>query len=209
MTNSSTCARSPSSARSKLIRFCSRIGLLILLILVLSAMAGSASASDTVFKALGTPGHVTLMRHAIAPGFGDPPEFVLEDCRTQRNLSATGRAQAQRIGELLRKNGIQEARVFSSQWCRCLETARLLELGEVEPLPILNSFFQASHLGDPQTRQLREWLSSQDLSQPLLLVTHQVNITALTGVYPSSGELVVLRREKDNQLALIGTLETD
>ncbi|MCW8892288.1 MAG: histidine phosphatase family protein, partial [Deltaproteobacteria bacterium] len=132
-----------------------------------------------------------------------------DDCSTQRNLSETGREQARRIGALFRNNGIDAARVYSSQWCRCLETARLLELGPVTEQPIINSFFRAFHREAEQTRQLGEWLAQQELSQPLVLVSHQVNITAFSGVYPSSGELVVLRRGVDGQFTAVGTLETD
>ncbi len=135
---------------------------------------------------------MALMRHALAPGTGDPADFSLEDCATQRNLSAEGRRQAVRIGEAFRRNGIERARVFSSQWCRCRETARLIDLGAVAPLPALNSFFQRWEQRDSRTQALRQWLSTQDLSTPTVLVTHQVNITALTGRGAASGEIVVV-----------------
>lgn len=142
--------------------------------------------------------YVLLMRHAMAPGTGDPDHFDVNDCSTQRNLSEKGRQQARRIGERLRDNGIRQARVFSSQWCRCLETARLLDLGEVTGLPVINSFFRHMERRSEQTRQLREWLSHNKSAQqngslpPAILVTHQVNITVLTGVFPRSGELLVI-----------------
>lgn len=88
------------------------------------------------------PGHFAIMRHALAPGTGDPRNFDLTDCSTQRNLSEAGREQAKAVGELLRKSGIEKAGVYSSQWCRCLDTATLLGLGPVTELPALNSFFQ-------------------------------------------------------------------
>lgn len=150
-----------------------------------------------------------MLRHALAPGTGDPAAFTLGDCSTQRNLSDEGRAQARRIGERFRTNGIESARVFSSQWCRTLETAELLGLGPVQPLPSLNSFFRNYQRSDLQTRTLRQWLAEQASGEPLVLVTHQVNITALTDVYPASGELVVLRRTENGELEVVGTLETD
>ena len=128
--------------------------------------------------------HFVLLRHATAPGTGDPAHFKLGKCSTQRNLSKDGISQAVKIGEHFRANGIDKARVFSSQWCRCLETAKLLGLGTVEELPVLNSFFQKYEREELQTQMLKEWLAEQDLSEPLVLVTHQVNITALTKVYP-------------------------
>jgi len=162
-----------------------------------------------LWSSLRSEGHVALLRHAIAPGTGDPPNFALGECSTQRNLSDGGRDQAARIGERLRANGIVTARVFSSQWCRCFETARLLGLGPVEELPILNSFFQRYERRDGQTQALEQWLADQELDRLLVLVTHRVNITALTGVYPSSGELVIVRRSEDSKISVVGTIETD
>ena len=162
-----------------------------------------------IWKELRSGGHVALLRHAIAPGVGDPPGFTIGNCSTQRNLSPAGRAQSKRIGELLRTNGIRKARVFSSQWCRCLDTARLLDLGPVQELPILNSFFQRDGQERSQTEALRKWLTEQNLDEPLVLVTHQVNITALTGVYPTSGELVVIRPSESDRISVVGTVKTD
>lgn len=181
-----------------------------LFVLLLCVVPGPSAAADTaVWAALRTPGHAALLRHAIAPGTGDPSEFVLGDCSTQRNLSGEGRDQATRIGAAFRANGIATARVVSSQWCRCRETAELLRLGPVEELPILNSFFDRPANRDAQTGALRQWLAGEALDAPLVLVTHQVNITALTGVYPRSGELVVIRRTGDGEIVVIGSLEMD
>lgn len=177
---------------------------------MLCAVPGPSAADDAVlWRALRSGGHVALMRHALAPGTGDPREFVLRDCRTQRNLSKEGRDQAARIGARFRENGIQTARVFSSQWCRCLDTARLLELGPIQELPTLNSFFRKSDQREPQTQALRNWLGKQDLDEALVLVTHQVNITALTNIFPASGEIVVLRRSSGDNMLVVGTIETD
>jgi len=183
--------------------------LLLFVCSALSSLSVSTSFANEIWPALRSGEHLVLMRHALAPGTGDPAGFVVNDCTTQRNLSDTGREQARRIGELFRANGIDSARVFSSQWCRCLETSRLLDLGPVTEQPIINSFFQAFHREELQTRQLTEWLAEQDLTQPLVLVTHQVNITAFSGIYPSSGELVVMRRGDDGQFSVVGTLETE
>ena len=169
-----------------------------------------ANAEDAaLWKALRTGGHVALMRHALAPGTGDPPAFALGDCGTQRNLSEEGRSQAARIGARFLANGIESARVFSSQWCRCLETARLLGLGPVEELAILNSFYERRERRDRQTQALEAWLASRDLEDPMVLVTHQVNITALTGVFPASGELVVVRLSDDGEIVVVGSVETE
>lgn len=153
--------------------------------------------------------HVAMIRHALAPGTGDPPGFMIDQCATQRNLSEKGRDQARFIGDLFRQNGIQQARIYSSQWCRCLETARLLDLGKVEELPVLNSFFQNFANKTPQTTALAQWLRQQDLSSPVVLVTHQVNITAFTDVYPRSGEMVIVYRHPEGDYAVVGTIATD
>ncbi len=169
----------------------------------------SIADTGTVWNALRSPGHVALLRHAIAPGTSDPQNFALGNCDTQRNLSDEGREQAMHIGERFRANGIETAQVFSSQWCRCLETARLLGLSPVEELPALNSFFQQPELRDSQMSAIKSWLSNQLLNSPTVLVTHRVNISALTGVYPTSGELVVIRWSDNNKMTIVGTIQTD
>ncbi len=177
--------------------------------LLCTAAGVSAAENAALWTALRSGGHVALLRHALAPGTGDPPEFALRDCSTQRNLSEEGRNQAARIGARLRANGIHKTRVYSSQWCRCLETARLLELGPVEELAVLNSFFERYENRGPQTQALKEWLARQDLDAPLVLVTHQVNITALTNSSAASGEMVIIRRSKSGEISVVGSIETD
>lgn len=137
-----------------------------------------------------------LMRHALAPGTGDPAGFTLDDCRTQRNLDARGRAQAEAIGEALQAKGIRPDRLLSSAWCRCRETAERLDLGAVEIVPELNSFYERPGESASQTGATLALLESLEGSS--ILVTHQVNITALTGIYPRSGEIVVVRMESGN-----------
>lgn len=159
----------------------------LLPVLMAAPMAAPAAALETA-------GLVVLMRHAEAPGTGDPPDFKLDDCATQRNLSDGGRAQAARIGERLRQLGVDQARVLSSQWCRCLETARLLDLGPVKEMPALNSFFGRQEEEKDRTTQLRQFLADLPRDgKPVVLVTHQVTVTALTGIFPVSGEAVLLR----------------
>lgn len=160
-------------------------------------VAGPARAAEAL-QVLAQPGHVLIMRHANAPGVGDPPGMVLDDCATQRNLDEHGRAQAKNLGGRLRSAGLAELRVFTSQWCRCRETARLLGVGRVEDLPALNSFFEQQERREAQVRALREFLAQLPRDgRPVVLVTHQVNITALTGYYPASGEGLVLRLRAD------------
>ena len=169
----------------------------------------SAQANDAQgFEALKSGNHFAIMRHAIAPGSGDPDNFELRNCSTQRNLSQEGIEQAQRIGERFRENGITEARVYTSQWCRCIDTAKLLDIGSPEELPIMNSFYATPQREEMQNQQLKEWLAKQDLTQPLVLVAHQVNITALTGVFPSSGEIIVVQRTINGDLQVTDRIRT-
>jgi phosphohistidine phosphatase SixA len=153
-------------------------------------------------------GYVILFRHALAPGTGDPPNFRLDDCSTQRNLSAAGRKQAVRMGEALRQQNISVSKVFSSQWCRCLETAKLMNVGQVEPFPVINSFFQDSRTERSQTEQLRQFiLKNRDTPGVIVMVTHQVNITAISDIFPQSGAAVVMRASTPNQIELVGELK--
>jgi phosphohistidine phosphatase SixA len=133
-----------------------------------------------------------LMRHALAPGTGDPAGFVLDDCSTQRNPNSEGQQQALRWGKLLRQQYRSDIQLYSSQWCRCLDTARLMALSTPQPLPLLNSFFAGRGDGDKQTQALIQYFSQTQLRQPTVLVTHQVNFTALTGIFPRSGEAVIV-----------------
>jgi len=159
-----------------------------------------------------TPQHIILMRHALAPGTGDPGNFSLRDCSTQRNLSQQGRNQAVTIGNRLRSMGVAAAQVFSSQWCRCLETAELLDLGKVEELALLNSFFNTMGKREPQTNALQNWLSERsmrDIQLATVLVTHQVNITALTGIFPASGEMLMAKVLEGGGLEVVKRIRTD
>jgi len=150
--------------------------------------------------------YVVMMRHAIAPGTGDPANFQLDDCSTQRNLSDTGRSQAEQIGQAFRDRGVSVRQVRSSQWCRCLETAELLNLAPVEPLPALNSFFRDRSTADAQTIAVKEYLQqAAETPGVIVLVTHQVNITALTDYFPRSGEAVVLEAS-ETELTQLGAL---
>lgn len=181
----------------------------LLAALLLPQAACAAMTETALWYALRSPGHVAVIRHALAPGTGDPPGFRIDDCETQRNLSEAGRQQARRIGDLFRKHGIRSARVYTSQWCRCRETAQLLDLGGVQDLPLLNSFFSRPELGDARDRALRDWIARQTTPDLVILITHQVNITALSAIYPAVGEIVVLRQARNGQLRVLGSIPTE
>lgn len=148
--------------------------------------------TEAAWAALEQGRAVLLLRHATAPGVGDPPSFTLGDCKTQRNLNDKGREEARRWGALLRKHGIDRPRLLSSRWCRSLETASEMNVGSVEPFPALDSFFAESDRGQQQTAEVRHYLESLPATAPVIMVSHQVNITALTGIFPRSGEGLIL-----------------
>ncbi|MDH3703584.1 MAG: histidine phosphatase family protein [Alphaproteobacteria bacterium] len=168
-----------------------------------------AAAQDTasLWAALAGGGHVALMRHALAPGIGDPAEFQINDCATQRNLNDEGRAQARRTGDAFRRNGVVVGRLLSSEWCRCLETAALMKLAKVESFAGLNSFFEGQYDEDDQTRAVRDLVSRLDpKGRSLVMVTHQVNISALTGGGAQSGAIVVLKLGGPGGFEVRGTI---
>lgn len=160
-------------------------------------------ASD--LSLLKEPGYFALVRHARAPGLGDPKNFALNRCETQRNLSAAGRAQAKKMGERLRAAAGKKLRVFTSQWCRAKDTAELLGLVEPEELPLLNSFFAVPGKKESQTAALKKWLDEEP--GPALLVTHQVNITALTEIFPQEGEVILLKIGGAGELSVVGRIK--
>jgi phosphohistidine phosphatase SixA len=139
-------------------------------------------------------GSIVLFRHANAPGAGDPPGFQLDDCSTQRNLDDAGRAQARALGESFRSRGIAVGEVRTSQWCRTRETAQLAFPGRPADELLFNSFFAQSEREPAQTAGARKLLLNWRGPGVLVVVTHQVNITAITGITPASGEGVVLKR---------------
>lgn len=155
------------------------------------------------WEALARPGVAALMRHALAPGGGDPAGFRLDDPATQRNLSEAGREQARAVGAAIRAAGVPVDAVLSSRWNRSRETAALLGLGPVEPVEALDSFFGARALGPARTEALRALLRARAGRERLVLVTHMVNIAALTGRSVGSGEAVLVELVGD-EVRVIG-----
>ncbi len=180
----------------------------ILVLTVLACLcATSVYADPALWKKLYAPGHFAIMRHAEAPGTGDPENFNIDDCATQRNLSTSGREQAKVIGERVRANGIKDAKVYTSQWCRCVDTAELMNIGHVQELPALNSFYQRYQNKGKNLAALRQFLAdNRDNSSPVLLVTHQVTISALTDQYTRQGEIVIFKHLGRDMLEIIGSI---
>jgi phosphohistidine phosphatase SixA len=178
---------------------------------MLPMVAGAdIAAGNELLDRLKNGGHVLMIRHAHAPGTGDPNDFKIGDCTTQRNLDEQGKAQAREIGNWLRAGGIMSAKVYSSQWCRSLETAQLIDLGRVTELPALNSFFSNPEASESTLTALRAFLAQQPRDGELiLLVTHYVNISGIAGIGVLSGEGVVLELAGDGGYKVLGLLKFD
>ena len=167
------------------------------LLVLVSLPAQASLASDL------TDGqHVLLMRHADAPGYGDPSGYQLDQCSTQRNLGERGRKQAVILGQWLSSQGINSANVISSVWCRCVDTAKLLNKGVVTTSPALGSFFDDMSLAKQQTKDLEKLIQIQlqeNPKTPLILVTHHVNIQAYAGKNVNVGDMVLVKVDKNGK----------
>ncbi|MDO8692938.1 MAG: histidine phosphatase family protein [Sheuella sp.] len=172
------------------------------LLLVLFILVGmfSTSSRAALLDDLQDGQHVLLMRHADAPGFGDPPGYSLDNCSTQRNLGEKGRMQSVAIGKWLTEQRVTAANVKSSPWCRCLDTAKLIGKGKVEAESSLGSFFDDMSLAKPQTLAMQKLIATQlrqHPSTPLILVTHHVNIEAYTNKVVGVGDMVLVKVKPD------------
>ena len=149
-------------------------------------------------------GKLIFIRHAYAPGSGDPDNFNLNDCSTQRNLSKEGQRQAKYIGEFFRNNKVKIDKVLSSEWCRCKETAKIA-FRNFSTNSFLNSFYSSKFAKnkDKQVKALREYIKKFKSDKNLVLVTHYVLISEILNYGPSSGEIVV----SNKNLNIIGSLE--
>ena len=154
---------------------------------------GNISSADTISwsEILDKPKfNVIFLRHALAPGYGDPSEFDISDCKTQRNLNEEGRDQARSIGIKLKMKGFLFNEIYSSEWCRCLETATLMDLGQITTFSGLNSFFQDHYDRKETLLKLMQKLEHLDEKNRILMVTHQVVISSVTGINVGSGVAV-------------------
>jgi broad specificity phosphatase PhoE len=184
--------------------FLRRLAVLLVCVWVVPA----ASASDPVWEALRTPGAIVVLRHSYAPGGFDPPDSRLDDCSTQRNLDENGRAQARRIGEAFRQQGIQVGAILSSPRCRCLDTARLA-FGRVEAWEPLQGALSDSERRQQQVTEIKRRMAAHLADPPLVLVTHGSVVTDLTGLNIRMGAFVALRRTADGSHAVAGQLYVD
>lgn len=177
-----------------------------ILILFFILFAFDSNAENTVVSLLKEEGKIVFIRHSIAPGGGDPENFSLKDCSTQRNLSKKGIEQSKQIGEFFKKNKIIISGVLSSQWCRCKDTA-FHAFGKYEEFFALNSTFQIKFSGNSkkQAEALKNFVKKWDGKGNIIFVTHYVIILKHTNYAPSSGELVIT----DKNFNVLSTLRTD
>ena len=175
---------------------------------LLGLLAFQAHASEALWTLLKGGGQVVLVRHAVTtPGVGDPPQFKLDDCATQRNLTDEGRGHAQRIGEAWRARSIPVDRVLSSPWCRCVETAKLA-FGRMDGVErSLDNLFGRHENNAKQVEQMKKLAGTKLRSGNLVLVSHGSTIVALTGISPATGEMVVVTPQGNGQFAVAGRLE--
>ena len=180
---------------------------LLLKILIFSLFSFHSHSSEQNWKPAIEGNKIILIRHSLAPGGGDPVGFKIDDCRTQRNLNKVGINQSKKIGKLFKKNKVPVDQVFSSQWCRCKDTAKYA-FGNFKEFTALNSTFQSPY-NQNEGRQLKElyrFVEQWDgKGKNLVLITHFSIITALTNAVPSSGEIVITSKNFD----IIGTIATD
>jgi phosphohistidine phosphatase SixA len=155
-----------------------------------------AVAQSDLASKLKDGSHILLMRHADAPGYGDPQNYQISQCSTQRNLGDLGRKQAKNTGDWLSNQGIEKAKVYSSPWCRCIDTAALLNKGAVKKEAALGSFFDDMSQAKRQTDELVKLIAverKQNPNMPIIMVTHHVNIQSYVGMVVNSGDMVLVK----------------
>ena len=165
-----------------------------------------ADLNKNLINQLEDGGKLIFIRHAYAPGNGDPNNFNLNDCSTQRNLNSIGRKQAKDIGEFFRVNEIKIFKVLSSEWCRCKETADIA-FNNYSTNSFLNSFYSSKYAKnkDKQVEALNNYVKKFKSEKNLIFVTHYVLISEVLNYGPSSGEIIV----SDKNFNIVGTLEID
>ena len=178
--------------------------LLILFISINSPI--KAESNQSLINELKKGGKLIFIRHAYAPGGGDPDNFDINDCNTQRNLNNSGRKQAKNIGIFFKDNNIKIENIYSSEWCRCKETASIA-FNKFETKNFLNSFFSLkfSQNKDSQINNLKEFIKNNKSKQNSVFVTHYVVISESLNYLSSSGEIVV----SDKDFKVIDTVEIE
>ena len=175
----------------------------------LLAVPGARADDAEMWALLKKPGHVVLLRHSNAPGATPEPYGIdLKNCAIQRSLDDDGRAQARRIGDAFRKNGIAKVRLVSSQFCRALETARLTKLGPVAELPALNQVFLTDLSGMKETAEkTAKFMKTIPAKQLAIFVSHVSNIQSIAGAVLDSGEMAILHLDASGAVVVDGRIK--
>ena len=169
----------------------------------LCLLASVFSQASDLSEKLKSPDYVLVMRHTRAPGIGDPANYTLENCKSQRNLSAEGRKQAVAVGDWLKKQGVQTAEVHTSAWCRCKDTAELLNFNGFKVEPSLASFFDEMELAKARTQDLQKFIAKKTETKgdkALIVVTHHVNIFEFMGENIASGDMVLAKVDASGKM---------
>ena len=176
----------------------------IILIFFLFLLNKTSFANENIVEILKKGGNIIFIRHAIAPGNGDPQNFDISNCSTQRNLSKDGELQAAKIGKFFKENDIKLTKVLSSEWCRCKDTAKIA-FGNYETKNFLNSFYDErfSKNKDKQILDFQKFIRNWNKTGNLVLVTHYVVIFEILNLTTSSGEIVIT----DSDLKFLSSLE--
>lgn len=177
-------------------------------LLLLAVLPARAQAPD-VYALLRQPGHVAFLRHAATPGgYGDPPNYRLDDCATQRPLVDAGRDQARRTRAAFAANGVVFDRVLTSPWCRCKETAELVIGREAEVMHALANLVGRSEHRDAQVTALKAYMAGLGNARALF-VTHGIVISALVGINPAEGEMVIMKVGAGGTPTVVGRLKVE
>ena len=176
----------------------------IILVFYLFLLNKTTFANENIVEILKKENNIIFIRHAIAPGNGDPSNFDILDCSTQRNLSKDGELQALKIGDFFKNNDIKITKVLSSEWCRCKDTAKIA-FGNYETKNFLNSFYDKrfSENKDKQIADFQKFIKNRNKTGNLVLVTHYVVISEILDLTTSSGEIVIT----NNNLEILSSLE--
>ena len=177
---------------------------LLIILSIFTLLLTNVKSDEIVIKQLKKGGNIVFIRHAIAPGGGDPENFRLDDCSTQRNLDSQGIEQSKKMGLFFQQNNIPIDKVLSSEWCRCKDTAKIA-FGKFKTLSALNSFYEARYAKNKfkQIKDLKKYINNWESDSNLIIVTHYIVISALLNTTTSSGEMVIT----DKKLNILGNLE--
>ena len=179
--------------------------ILAILFIGILNFSNNALSDDRILNSLKEGKKLIFIRHAIAPGNGDPDNFNIKDCSTQRNLSKNGINQSKKIGLFFKNNKIKIDKVLSSEWCRCKDTAKYA-FENFETFNALNSFYDVRFAANEakQIKDLKDYIKKWDDDKNLVLVTHFVVISSILNTSASSGEIII----SDKNLNIIGSVNT-